>query len=149
MMIMMRFTESLIKNIFVLLCVPQNAPECSSKHLTLPKFPEGACPQTSPPSRMNSCMQGTHVPYRGWWHCPPTWKNVMYGPGISRKTIRYGQLHTPRMSQNNLKLFGDETRWIQAEFLHQISSSLSEPHKYSLHIQIHKRLSISAQLCGV
>ena len=29
----------------LLLCMPQDAPECASEHLKLPNFPGGACPQ--------------------------------------------------------------------------------------------------------
>ena len=38
--------EPLIKKLCVLLCMPQNAPECASEHLKSSKFPGGACPQT-------------------------------------------------------------------------------------------------------
>ena len=33
-----------LKKLCVFLCTPQNAPECASEHLKLPKFPGGACP---------------------------------------------------------------------------------------------------------
>ena len=39
--------KTLLKKLCVLLCMPQNAPECTSEHLKAPKFPGGACPQTS------------------------------------------------------------------------------------------------------
>ena len=35
--------ETLLKRLCMLLCMPQNAPECTSEYL---KFPGGACPQT-------------------------------------------------------------------------------------------------------
>ena len=41
------FDESLLKKLCVLLCMPQNVPECTSEHLKLSKLPGGACPQTT------------------------------------------------------------------------------------------------------
>ena len=42
----------IIMKLCVVLCMPQNAPECTSEHLKLPKFPGEACPQTP---RVNDC----------------------------------------------------------------------------------------------
>ena len=46
-------TESLLKKICVPLCMLRNAPECSSEHLKLPKFPGGSMPPDPP--ILNSC----------------------------------------------------------------------------------------------
>ena len=40
--------EPLLKKLYVLLCTPQNVPECVSEHLKLSKFPGGACHRTPP-----------------------------------------------------------------------------------------------------
>ena len=42
-----------LNKLCVFLCMPQNAPECTSEHLKLPKFPGGACPPDPP--RVKDC----------------------------------------------------------------------------------------------
>ena len=64
--------EPLLKKLCVLLCMPQNAPECSSGHLKLIKFHEGACPQTP----LQWTAAGHPCSLLWLMTLPPTWKKL-------------------------------------------------------------------------
>ena len=72
-------TESLLKKICVPLCMPWSAPECSSEHLKLPKFPGGACLQTL----LYWTAAGHPCSLLWLMTLPPYMEKVMYGPGHS------------------------------------------------------------------
>ena len=75
--------EPLLKKLWVLLCMPWNAPECASEHLKLPKFPEGVSPQD--PSRVDNCRAAMFSTSAN--DIAPQMDKVMYGPAINRNFV--------------------------------------------------------------
>ena len=69
--------EPPLKKLCMLLCMPQNAPECTSEHLKSSKFPGGSMPPDPPRVNNSRAAMFTTSPND---IAPPQMEKVMYGP---------------------------------------------------------------------